>query len=52
MLGHGRQDVQGEPAGLRHIDGDEIDAVLHEIGNERDIAASLSSIREHANGMV
>ena len=45
MLGHGRQDVQGEPAGLRHIDGDEIDAVLHEIGNERDIVASCRACR-------
>jgi hypothetical protein len=38
LLGHGGQNVNGEAGGLRHVAGDEIRAVLHQSGDERDIA--------------
>ena len=38
MLGKGRQDVDGEPVGLGHVGGDELDAGLHQPGDEVNIA--------------
>jgi DNA-binding transcriptional regulator YiaG len=38
MLGDGGQNVNGQSVCLGHIDGDEIDATLHEAGNEMHIA--------------
>ena len=38
MLGHGRQDVDGQPVGLGHIASDKVRAALHQVGDESNVA--------------
>ena len=38
VLGHGRQDVDRQPVGLREVAGDELDPALHQVRDEGDVA--------------
>ena len=52
VLGHGRQDVQGQPVGGRHVDCDKLDAALHQAGDERDVAGQPVELGDHQDGAL
>ena len=50
VLGDGRQDVNGQPVGLGHVTGDEIDAALHQVGDEGHVAGQPIQAGDQQNG--
>ena len=44
MLGDGRENVNGQAIGERHVGGDELDAAFHERETNATFLASLSSL--------
>jgi hypothetical protein len=51
VLGDGRKDVQCEPRGVRVIDGDELDAWVHQRGDESQVAREPVELRDDELGL-
>ena len=52
MLCHGCHQVQGQPVGVRHVAGDEVDAAVHDAGDETDIARKSVKLGNYQSGAV
>ena len=50
VLGDGGQDVQGQLVGIGHVDGGELDAALHQVGDEGDVARQPVELGDHQHG--
>jgi len=50
MLGDGCQDMDGEPVRLREIDGRELDARLHQAGDEVNVAREPVELGDDERG--
>ena len=50
VLGDGGQDVQGQLVGGGHVDRDELDAALHQVGDEGDVARQAVELGDHQHG--
>jgi hypothetical protein len=44
--------VYGKPVGLRQVDGHEVDAAVHEPGDERDVAGQPIELGDDQGGVV
>jgi hypothetical protein len=51
VLGDGSKDVQREPRGVRVIDGDELDARVHERGDESQVTRKPVELRDDELGL-
>lgn len=51
LLGDGGHDVQEKTVGLGHVAGSELDAALHEVGDEGDVARQPVELRDHQRRM-
>ena len=50
VLGDGRQDVNGQPVGLGHVAGHEIDAALHQVCDEGHVAGQTVQTGDQKHG--
>ena len=48
----GGQDVDGQAVGLGEVDGHEVDAALHQLGDEGDVAGQPVELGDHQGGAV
>jgi hypothetical protein len=47
LLGHSRHDVEGEAGSSRHVDGNEVDAIVHQLRDEGDITRQSVQLCDH-----
>ena len=52
VLGHGGEDVDGEPVGLRHVHGDKFHAGLHQPADKMDVARQPVELGDQQRGFM
>ena len=52
IFGDRRQNMDGQSIGLRKVRGDELQAALHQLGDETDVAAKAIKPGDHQSGAM